>query len=66
MSREKNGSVENVMKMEIPVLAALLLVANELMARVAVQGIEQALVATALEWSVKKLESARAILTRKH
>jgi hypothetical protein len=65
MSREKNGSVENVMKMEIPVLAALLLVANELMARVAVQGIEQALVATALEWSVKKLESARAIL-RKH
>jgi hypothetical protein len=65
MSREKNGSVENVMKMEIPVLAVLLLVANELMARVAVQGIEQALVATALEWSVKKLESARAIL-RKH
>ena len=47
------------MKIEIPFLAALLLVGTDLVARVAVQGVEQALLSTAIEWSVKRLKAAR-------
>jgi hypothetical protein len=56
--REKKFLV-NVMKIEIPFLAALLLVGTDLVARVAVQGVEQALLSTAIEWSVKRLKAAR-------
>lgn len=44
----------HVMKIVVPILAGLLVLGAELMARVAVQGFEQALVATALEWSVSR------------
>jgi hypothetical protein len=56
--------VENAMKIEFSVLAALLLVGNELTARVAVQGIEQALLSTALEWSMKRLRAAKTVVNR--
>jgi hypothetical protein len=49
----------NIMKIEISILAALFLMGNQLMARAAAQGIEQALVSTAIEWSVNKLNAAR-------
>jgi hypothetical protein len=37
------------MKIEIPFLAGLLLIGTDLLARVAVQGIEQAIFSTAIE-----------------
>ena len=42
------------MKIEIPILAALFLMGTELMARAALQGMEQALVSTVIEWSVSR------------
>jgi hypothetical protein len=53
--RKKKKPWRNVMKIEFSLLAALLLAANEVTARVAVQGAEQALVSTALEWSMTRL-----------
>jgi hypothetical protein len=50
------------MKIEIPFLAALLLIGNELMARVAVQGVEQALVSTAIEYGLNALKTGRKFL----
>lgn len=47
------------MKIVIPIFAALFLMGTELMARAALQGIEQALVSTAIEWSVNKFNAAR-------
>jgi hypothetical protein len=47
------------MKAEMPIVAGLLLVGTELMGRVAVQGVEQAVVSTAVEWSMKKLSVIR-------
>jgi hypothetical protein len=38
------------MKFEIPLLAMLLVTSSSLLARIAVQGIEPALVSTAIEW----------------
>ena len=38
------------MKIEIPLLAVMLLMSTTLLARIAVQGIEPALVSTAIEW----------------
>jgi len=52
----------DVMKIEIPILAVLLLLGSELMARAAVQGIEQALVSTVIEWSMGRVRSIRKIL----
>ncbi len=52
----------NVMKIEIPILTALLLLGTELMTRVGIQGFEQALVSTAIEWSVGRFKAAREIL----
>jgi hypothetical protein len=49
----------DVMKIEISFLAALLLVGTDLLARVAVQGIEQALLWTAIEWSTNRIKAGR-------
>ena len=49
----------NVMKIEISFLAALLLVSSDLLARVAVQGVEQALLSAAIEWCLTRFEAGR-------
>jgi len=61
-SVRENKVVMDVMKIEIPILAALLLLGSELMARAAVQGVEQALVSTVIEWSMSRVKSAGKIL----
>ncbi|HEU4340336.1 MAG TPA: hypothetical protein VFU31_02075 [Candidatus Binatia bacterium] len=40
-------------KIEIPFLAGLFLIASELWARAAVQGVEPAFASTAIEWAMK-------------
>jgi len=47
------------MKIEIPFLAALLILGADLLARVSVQGVEQALFSTALEWSMTRIRAER-------
>jgi len=47
------------MKIEIPFLAVLLILGADLLARVSVQGVEQALFSTALEWSMKRVTAGR-------
>jgi hypothetical protein len=47
------------MKLEIPFLAACLFMANDLLARVAVHGIEQGLFSAALEWCMKHAKTSR-------
>jgi hypothetical protein len=49
----------DVMKIEISFLAAALFVGTDLLARIAVQGIEQALLSTAVEWSINHIRAAR-------
>jgi len=49
----------DVMKFEIPFLAALLVLGADLLLRVSVQGVEQALFSTALEWSMKRIRAGR-------
>ena len=61
-SVRENKVVMDVMKIEIPILAALLLLGSELMARAAIQGVEQALVSTVIEWSMSRVKSAGKIL----
>jgi hypothetical protein len=51
------------MKIEISILAALLLLGTELMARASVQGVEQAIVSTVIEWTVTRMKAARNVLT---
>jgi hypothetical protein len=47
------------MKIEMTFLAAVLFVGTDLSVRVAVQGIEQALLSTAVEWSMNRVNAAR-------
>jgi hypothetical protein len=54
-----NEDVVIVMKIGIPILAALLVLATELMARAALQGFEQALVWTLVDWSARRVRVAR-------
>ena len=54
-----------MMKIEISLLAALLLMCTTLLARIAVQGIEPALVSIAIEWWVNGTK-AGVRLFRKH
>lgn len=49
------------MKTQLPLLAALLFLASELMTRAGVQGFEQALLSTVFEWSMGRIKSARKI-----
>ncbi|HSE89228.1 MAG TPA: hypothetical protein VLJ79_23650 [Candidatus Binatia bacterium] len=50
------------MKVEIPFLAGLLLVGTNLFARVAVQGVEQALFSTAIEYGWNVIKSSKGFL----
>jgi hypothetical protein len=50
------------MKIEISILAALLLLGTELMARASVQGVEQAIVSTVIEWTMSRMKAARNFL----
>jgi hypothetical protein len=60
-NQEKKGIVVIVMKIEISILAALLLLGTELMARASVQGVEQAIVSTVIEWTMSRLKAARNV-----
>jgi hypothetical protein len=62
--RLKRGLVI-VMKIEIPILAALLVLATELMTRAALQGVEQALVWTLVDWSARRVRVVRRKLWRR-
>jgi hypothetical protein len=53
----------NVIKNEISIFARLFLMGSRLMARAAAQGIAQALVSTAIEWSVNKFNAARRMIS---
>jgi hypothetical protein len=46
----------NPMKIEIPFLAALVLIGTSLLARIAAQGIEQALLSTAIEYGLNGIK----------
>jgi hypothetical protein len=50
------------MKIEIPFLAGLLLVGNNLFVRLAVQGVEQALFSTAIEYGWNVIKSSKGLL----
>ncbi len=50
------------MKIEFPFLAALLLIGTNLLARIAVQGVEQTLVATVIEYGLDGLRATKRIL----
>jgi hypothetical protein len=50
------------MKIEISLLAALMLMGTDLLARVLVQGVEQALMATAIEHGLNGVRAARRLL----
>jgi hypothetical protein len=54
--------VVNIMKIGISILAVLFLMGTELMARAALQGMEQALVSTAIEWALNKFNTARKMI----
>jgi len=49
------------MKIEISFLASLFLIGTTLLARVAVRGIEQALLATAVEYGLKGINATRKL-----
>jgi hypothetical protein len=51
------------MKIEISFLAGLLIIGTDLLARVAVQGVEQAVFSTAIEYGLNALKSGRRFLT---
>jgi hypothetical protein len=51
-----------VMKIEISILAALLLLGTELVARASVQGVEQAIVSTVIEWTMSRIKTAVTFL----
>jgi hypothetical protein len=61
-NQEKKGIVVIVMKIEISILAALLLLGTELMARASIQGVEQAMVSTVIEWTISRMKAARNFL----
>jgi hypothetical protein len=50
------------MKIEISLLAALLLLGTELMARASIQGVEQAMVSTVIEWTMSRMKAAHNFL----
>jgi hypothetical protein len=49
------------MKIEIPLLAGLLIIGTDLLARVAVQGVEQALVAAAIECGMNGIRTVKRL-----
>ena len=61
-NQEKMGIVVVVMKIELSILAGLLILGTELMARASVQGVEQAIVSTVIEWTVSRVKAAGNVL----
>jgi hypothetical protein len=51
-----------VVVMKFSIFAALLLLGTELIARASVQGVEQAIVSTVIEWTVSRMKVARNFL----
>lgn len=49
------------MKIEIPLLAGLLIMGTDLLARVAVQGVEQALAAVAIECGMNSIRAVKRL-----
>jgi hypothetical protein len=49
----------NIMKYEIPFLPALLFLGTDMLARVAVQGVEQGLLSTVIEFSMNRWDAVR-------
>jgi hypothetical protein len=62
INQQETGMVAIVMKVEISILAGLLLLGTELMARASVQGVEQAIVSTVIEWTISRMKAARNVL----
>jgi hypothetical protein len=54
----------NPIKMDTLFLAVLLLTGTTLWTRIAIQGVEQALVSTAIEWSTNRMRSGARLLPR--
>ena len=50
------------MKIEIPFLAALVLIGTSLLARMAAQGVEQALFSTAIEYGLDGVRAVKRLL----
>jgi hypothetical protein len=50
------------MKIEIPFLVGLLLIGTDLLGRIAVQGVEQALFSTAVEYGLNAFKNSRRFL----
>jgi hypothetical protein len=61
-NQEKIGIMVIVMKIEISILAGLLILGTELMARASVQGVEQAIVSTVIEWTMSRVKAAGNVL----
>lgn len=57
--------MENLMKLKMAFLGTAALAANELMARVLVQGVEPALVSAALHWWIRNMSAARALFSNR-
>jgi hypothetical protein len=49
------------MKIEIPLLAGLLIIGTDLLARVAIQGVEQALAAAAIECGMNGIRTVKRL-----
>jgi hypothetical protein len=49
------------MKIDIPLLAGLLIIGTDLLARVAVQGVEQALAAVAIECGMNAIRTVKRL-----
>jgi hypothetical protein len=59
----KREAVKDLMKIEIPFLTGLFLIATTLLVRVTVQGIGPALFATAIEYSLNGIRGRRGLLS---
>jgi hypothetical protein len=60
ISQDSKESLVFVMK--ISIFAVLLLLGTELIARASVQGVEQAIVSTVIEWTMNRMKAARNFL----
>jgi hypothetical protein len=63
LGKESTG---NLMKFEVSLLAALMLIGTELLARVSAQGIEQALTAAVIEYGLNGVRAGRRLLRNAH
>jgi hypothetical protein len=61
---ETVGKVVGLVKLEMSLFAGLLVIGTTLLARVQVQGVEGALVSTALEYGLRGLRAAGTVLRK--